>query len=458
MSSPWKACDIRGVFPDEVSPDLFRRLGSSVGSLLPGGARVLVAGDHRISTPQLKAALAEGLLGAGSQVLDAGQIPTPIAYFAHQRWNTGAVMIVTASHNPPDYNGLKMMIGTLPPTPEDFHQLRARVEEGGFRQHQGGAETIDPVPAYKAHVLERWKHLRRPEALAVVLDAGNGAWSELASDLFAGLGFRAHPLFCKIDGTFPKRSPDCSRPVNLGDLRNEVLRTGAQFGVAWDGDGDRVAFVDDAGSVVTTDEVSALMVREMVPREPGAKVIYDVKLSELVPRVVTDCRGVPVMERSGHAFIKRAMIGHNALFGCEVSGHYFFRELKGGDDGLFASLFMAEVLASHGLPLSKLRQTLPPFFATPDLRIPAGLVSYGEIVERLYSKFPGAKDTRLDGIRLETKENIVLVRKSVTEPVVTMRLEGRTKDSFRELLDVVLNALPEAAGEITKQIDQSGEV
>lgn len=458
MSSPWKACDIRGVFPDEVSPDLLWRLGRSVGTLLPVGARVLVAGDHRISTPQLKAALAQGLLEAGSHVLDAGQIPTPIAYFAHERCNTGAVMIVTASHNPPDHNGLKMMIGKLPPTPEDFHQLRARVEEGGFRQHRGGAETIDPVPAYKAYVLERWKPLRRPESLEVVLDAGNGAWSELASDLFAALGFRAHPLFCKIDGTFPSRSPDCARPVNLRDLRNEVLRTGARFGVAWDGDGDRVAFVDDAGSVVTTDEVSALMAREILPREPGAKVIYDLKLSELVPRVVSDYRGVPVMERSGHAFIKRAMVRHNALFGCEVSGHYFFRELNGGDDGLFASLFMAELLASHDLPLSKLRQTLPPFFATPDLRIPLGLVSYGEMVERLYSKFPGAKDSKLDGIRLETKENVVLVRESVTEPVVTMRLEARTRDSFQELLGVVLNALPEAAGEITKQIDQSGEV
>jgi phosphomannomutase len=367
-------------------------------------------------------------------------------------------MIVTASHNPADHNGLKMMIGALPPTPEDFHQLRARLEKGGFRQHQGGAEIIDPVPTYKAHVLERWKHLRHPGGLAVVLDAGNGAWSDLASALFATLGFHVHPLFCKIDGTFPNRSPDCSRPINLGDLRSEVLRTGVQFGVAWDGDGDRVAFVDDAGSVVTTDEVSALMVREMVPREPGAKVIYDLKLSELVPHAVTDCLGVPVMERSGYAFIKRAMIGHNALLGCEASGHYFFRELYGGDDGLFASLLMAELLTSHGLPLSKLRQTLPPFFITPDLRIPAGLVSYGEIVERLYSNFPGAKGTKLDGIRLETKQGIVLVRKSVTEPVVTMRLEGRTEDSFRELLDVVLNSLPKAAGEITKQIDQSAEV
>lgn len=455
MISPWKACDIRGVFPDMVSPDLFRRVGGSVGSLLPVGARILLAGDHRISTPQLKSELAEGLLGAGSHVLDAGQIPTPIAYFSHHLWNSDAVMIVTASHNPPDHNGLKMMIGALPPTPASFRRLRARVEAGGFRQHLGKVAVVDPVPDYKAHVLERWRHLGRPPSFAVVLDAGNGAWSELAPDLFSALGIRVHPLFCKVDGNFQNRSPDCSRPRNLTHLRNEVLRTGAHFGIAWDGDGDRVAFVDDAGSVLTADEVSALMVRELVPREPCAKVIYDLKLSVMVSRVVTDCGGVPVIERSGHAFIKRTMIERNALFGCEASGHYFFRELKGGDDGLFASLFMAEVLASHGLSLSKLRQTLPPFFASPELRIPSDLVSYREIAERVRSKFPWAKDTKLDGTRLQTEEGVVLIRKSVTESVVTMRLEGRTKDSLRKLLDVVLDALPEAAGNIAKQIDQS---
>jgi len=457
MSDPWKACDIRGVFPADVSPDLFRRLGASVGSILPVGARVLVAGDQRVSTPQLKAALMEGLQGAGSWVLDTGQIPTSIAYFAHREWKTDAVMIVTASHNPPDYNGLKLMLGELPPTVQGFHHLRLRVERGEFRQCKGGFEAIDPVPTYIDRVLERWNHLKGSGDMAVVLDGGNGAWSELAPELFVSLGLRVYPLFCKIDGTFPNRPADCARPNNLTGLRKEVVRTGAQLGVAWDGDGDRVAFVDGSGSVVSTDEVSALMIRELVPREKGATVVYDIKLSDMIRHAVTECGGVPVMERSGHAFIKRTMIIHNGLFGCEVSGHYFFRELGGGDDGLFAALFMAELVQRRGLSLRDLRKTLAPFFATPDLRIPSSVVSYAEVVTRLRDLFPNSRVTALDGFRWETKDGFILARESVTEPLVTMRLEGRGQDSLHRLVDMCLETLPEAADDISRQIDQGRE-
>lgn len=378
MSDPWKACDLRGIFPTEVSPDLLRRLGAAVGSLLPVGARVIVAGDFRISTPQLKEALIEGLIGSGSLVLDAGQIPTSIAYFAHRQWNTDAVMIVTASHNPSDHNGLKLNIRDLPPTPGDFRQLRIQVEKGHFRQHRGKAEPFDVIPAYRAHVLERWKHLPRPNSIPVVLDAGSGTWSELAPELFGTLGYFVHPLFCKIDGNLPNRLPDCARPNNLAELRKVVLRTRAELGVAWDGDGDCVAFVDSSGSFVTTDEISALMIRELVSREPGATVVYDIKLAQLVRQTVIGCGGVPIMERSGHAFIKRAMVAYKGLFGCEASGHYFFRELGGGDDGLFAALFMAEIVGRSGRSLANLRETLP-FFCHPgsahpvqNSRIPGG--------------------------------------------------------------------------------------
>ncbi len=452
MSNPWKACDIRGIFPDEVSADLLMRLGASVGTLLPTGARVLVAGDFRTSTPLLKAALIEGLQQAGICVLDAGQIPTSVAYFAHLQLKTAAVVIVTASHNPPEYNGVKLMVGEMPPTPEDFRRLRALVQRGGSRQYVGRVETVDPIPAYRVHVLNRWSHLLRSRGAALVLDAGNGAWSRLAPELFAALGFRVHPLFCKIDGTFPSRPPDCARPHNLSDLKNKVLRTAAQLGIAWDGDGDRVAFVDSSGSVVSTDEVSALMIRELVARDRGAKVIYDIKLSHLVRQTVIDCGGDPIMERSGHTFIKRCMIMQNALFGCEVSGHYFFRELAGGDDGLFAALFMAELITKSGLALTELRRTLPPFYATPDLRIPARVLCYGEIVARLRSQFVGAHETELDGVRLETPDGVVLIRESVTEPVVTMRLEGRCQDSLRQLISISMKTLPEAAREISQQI------
>ncbi len=457
MSDPWKACDIRGVFPDDVSPDLLWRLGASVGSALPMGARVLVAGDYRVSTPQLKAALIESLQGAGTWVLDAGQIPTSIAYFAHRKWKTDAVMIVTASHNPPGYNGLKLMLGKLPPTPEDFRQLRRKVEQGDFRKHKGGLEAIEPVPAYKDQVVERWKHLKRDDGISVVLDAGNGAWSGLGPELFLSLGFRVYPLFCIIDGSFPSRSPDCAKPESLKALRKEVVRTGAQLGIAWDGDGDRVALVDGTGSVVSTDQASILMIRDLVPREAGAKVVYEIKLSDRVRQAVADCGGIPVMERSGHAFIKRTMIAEHGLFGCEVSGHYFFRELGGGDDGLFAALWMTDLLQRSGHSLAELRKTLPPLFVTPDLRLPASVIQYSELVGRLRNMFPGSRETTVDGIRFETSEGYVLARESVTEPLVTLRLEGRTQDSLNRLVESCLKSFPQAAEEISKQIGQARE-
>jgi len=452
VSTPWKACDIRGVYSREVSAELFRRVGASVGSTLPLGARVVVAGDVRLSTPKLKAALTEGLLGSGIHVLDAGQIPTSVAYFAHLRCKTDAVLIVTASHNASDYNGLKLMLGQLPPTPDDFDRLRELTERGIYRRQHGKVDSLDPVPAYKACVMERWKHLGEPNGMGVVLDAGNGAWSELAPPLFEELGFRVHRLFCEIDGMFPHRSPDCAQPGSLGPLRKEVIRTGAHVGIAWDGDGDRVAFVDGSGSIVSTDEVSALMIRELVPREPEAKVVYDIKISDVVRQTVLACGGLPIMERSGHSFIKRTMLEQNGLFGCEVSGHYFFRELHGGDDGLFAAFMMTELVRRHDISLADLRRTLPPFYVTPDLRFPAYKLSFGGIVSRLRRLLDSEREATIDGLRIQTPDGYVLVRESVTEPLVTMRVEGFSENSLSRLIQACLQALPEVSKEIADQI------
>jgi phosphomannomutase len=399
-------------------------------------------------------ALTDGLVASGSHVLDAGQIPTPVAHLAHRHWKTEAVLIVTASHNPPDYNGLKLMRGELPPTPEDFDRLRHQVEGGNFRLERGQVEKIDPVPAYKAWIMERWRHLRRSAGIVVVLDAGNGAWSELAPVIFEDLGFQVHRLFCTIDGTFPNRCPDCARPGSLMALKNEVVSTSARLGIAWDGDGDRVAFVDGSGSWASPDEVSALMIRELVPQEPGAVVVYDLKLADIVRQSALACGGRPIAERSGHAFIKRTMLEQQALFGCEVSGHYFFRELHGGDDGLFASLLMADLLRRSGRSLAELRQTLPPFYVTPDLRIPLNLLNYAEVVSRLRRVFANSPESTLDGIRWETPEGYVLARESVTEPVVTVRLEALHEDGLHQLIGLCLEALPEAGGEILRQIEE----
>jgi len=449
--NPWKACDIRGLFPEEISPELFRLIGHGVASGMPAGAKILIAGDFRASTPVLKNALMEGLIGSGSHVLDAGQIPTPIAYFGHQHFGTDAVVIVTASHNPPAYNGLKLMVGDLPPGPDDFAQLRRRVGKGAFRSAQGSREELDPVPAYRQWITARWRNLAQAGRPAVVLDAGNGAWSDLGPRIFEELGIPFHRLYCDVEGTYPNRSPDCARPAALQALKSEVVKTHSQLGIAWDGDGDRVAFMDETGSFVTSDEVSALLIRRLLANHAGARVVFDIKLSSLVRRTVLACGGVPLMERSGHAFIKRKMIEEKCLFGCEASGHYFYQELRGGDDGLFSALLMTDLVAGAG-SLHELRRSLAPGFVTPDLRLPATVLPYDEFVRRLRQLFHSARETTIDGLRIETPEGSLLVRESVTEPVVTLRLEGSSAEALGKLIAACHAAFPEVSSEIARQI------
>lgn len=453
MMSPYKACDLRGIFPTQVSPGLFRLVGMSVASMLPVGSRVFIAGDYRHSTPPLKEALAEGLMASGAHVLDLGRVATPIAYFAYREWKGDAVLIVTGSHNPRDHNGLKLVLGNLPPTPGDIDELRQRTEQGLHRRARGIVEDFNPVPAYRNWILERWGKIRGPSSTPVVLDAGNGVWSELAPSIFESLGFKVCRLFCEIDGGFPSRSPDSARPASLSPLKREVQRCNAGLGIAWDGDGDRVAFVDETASIISPDEISVLLIRHLLPGHAGARIVYDIKLSIAVRQVILECGGTPLVERSGHAFISRRMILDDCLLGCEASGHYFFRELRGGDDGLFTALLMTETAIRLG-HLGRLRKSLPSFFITPDLRLPAKRLKYNEVIDRCRTVLRPAKETCMDGLRMETSDGFVLIRESITEPVITMRLEGFSEDSLRRLIETCRNALPEVSEEITGQIQE----
>jgi phosphomannomutase len=451
MTSPWKACDIRGSCPDEVNSDLLLQIGQAVASILPAGSRVVTAGDFRTTTPLLKRALVTGLMRGGIHVLDAGLIPTPVAYFAHQHWQSEAVLIVTASHNPAHCNGLKLMVGQSPPTPPELEILRQIAETKAFHETAGRLERIDPVPLYREWILRRWAETEKTRPLEVVLDAGNGAWSEIAPNIFETLGFRVHRLFCEIDGRFPNRPPDSARPRNLIALGRAVEERGAQLGIAWDGDGDRVTFADETGTLVTADELSILLVRYMLSKQSSAKVVLDIKLSDVVRRTVVECGGFPIMERSGHTFVKRRMIQEACLLGCEISGHYFFRELNGGDDGLFTALFVSEMVRRNG-SLYRQRQTAPPIYVTPDLRLPISSLSFDTVVSRLREEFQNAADNTLDGLRLETTDGFVLIRESVTESAVTMRLEGFSGSALDRLVATCTRLFPEVAADLENQM------
>lgn len=451
----WKACDIRGLFPTDINPGTFEDIGRFIRVLLPKNGRVTTAGDFRVSTPDLKAALVRGLVEAGVSVLDAGQLPTPIAYFAHHHWGTDAVLVVTASHNPAEYNGLKLMLGFSPPSEEDLRRLRRAVEEKRFTTplRAGSVEPRDPVPLYNSWMKQRWQHLRLNKTLRLVLDAGNGAWSSLAPPIFENLGFSVHPLFCEADGHFPNRAPDSARAANLTRLRSEIKTLQADVGIAWDGDGDRVAFLDNRGTFVSADEISMMMARKLLTGRPGEKVAYDIKLSDMFRKIVLELSGIPLVERSGHTFLKRRVIDDHCLFGCEVSGHYFFRELRGGDDGVFAALHVLELL-QNGKRFDELRQELPRLHVTPDLRLTISGDLYDSIIERLRKRLKPSAELAIDGLRMETADGFILVRRSVTEPAITIRIEGHTDDSLRDLIDTCSSALSEFSETIRTQIQE----
>jgi phosphomannomutase len=486
-TDPWKPCDLRGFFPAPVSEDLFRRVGAAIGSELAVGQNVVVGGDFRLSTPALKAALIEGLASTGICIVDVGQAPTPIVYFAAQRMEAAAVFIVTASHNPGTQNGLKWAIRGYPPSPADIARIRARVASGErhragaaladsgnstrpaapgsvvprvseeFQAASGAVEKADPIPAYRAWMLSRWRDLPARTFGRIVLDAGNGAWSVLAPEIFCELGFEVECLYCEPDGRFPNRPPDCARTKNLGALRAAVIAGNARLGIAWDGDGDRTAFIDETGTHVSPDEISILFLRNvLIDAPPREHVVCDIKLSHAVHRAVLAAGGRPFPERSGHAFIRRRLLEFGALLGLDACGHYFFREAGWRDDGLYSALFLIGILGSAG-SLAEARRSVGGLFSTPELRLPISILSYSAILDRLRLAFPDARESRVDGLRLMVQDGVILARESTTEPVVSLRIEGFSSAGYEKLVDICLSSLSEGDALLRTQIAEAGQ-
>ena len=456
-SDPWKPCDLRGVFPDAVSTELFRDIGGAIGTMLPPSSRVVVAGDFRLSTPALKHALAEGLLATGVDVLDAGQGPTPLAYFTASRVNADAVLIVTASHNPASHNGLKLMLGSSPTTPEQLAKIRALTIKRAFRPGSGHREEINLLQDYERTLMKRWNHLHANGPGQVVLDAGNGAWSEIAPEIFRRLGFDVTCISCVIDGNFPDRSPDCSRASNLTRLSGAVAEQPDSIGIAWDGDGDRVAFVDEEGIFVSPDEIAILLTHAVLEEQDktgsaNRRIVVDIKSSDLVRRAIEQLRGIPLLERTGHAFMRGRMVVEQALMGLDACGHYFFEELNGGDDGLFAALFILDLLQQKGLSLAQLRRGLPQIFAMPELRIPTESLTFSRAVDALTAAFPEAGILKIDGLRFTLKDGVVLVRESGTEAVLSLRIEGFDARSHERILAQCMLSLPEVAAQVHREL------
>ena len=452
--SIFKDCDIRGVVPEEFQEEKAYLIGRAFASLLPAESSIVVGGDVRIHTPSLREALIQGVMESGGKVEDIGIVPTPLFYFAIDYLKAQGGLMVTASHNPPQYNGIKIAWENRPPRSQDLKLLAQKVEENDFR--------FSPVTVRTKRALED-EYLRflmnllpsPQKPLQVVVDCGNGSYSYLAPYLLEKLGYQVIPLFCEPDGRFPNRPPNPSQPENLKHLSSVVVSTSATAGIAFDGDGDRVVFVSNDGTVLEGEYGMIFFIREHLTRFPAPqKFIYDFKCSSVVAQEIQKIGGIPIPERSGHAYIKNRLIQEKALMAGELSGHYFFQELK-RDDGLYAAGLFLFYLSTMSLSLSDYLKTFPSFATTPDIRIP---IKGREKLLALLAEAPlEGQISRQDGLRVTWEDGWALIRPSVTEPMYTLRFEGKTKEDLPHLVHRLLYAFPEIEEEVLQKINPKKE-
>jgi len=438
--SIFKACDIRGRYGVGLDPAIALAVGRAVGSLLTGKA-VVVGGDLRPSTDPLRGALTEGLVAAGCRVIDVGVLPTPAFYFAKDHLNADGGIMVTGSHNPPGDNGFKVSLGKQAITETDIREIRRRVERADFVTGDGSLTRADVGAAYEDFLKQRFP--RRAGGPRIVVDPGNGCYAHIAPRVLRDRGYDVVELNCEPDGRFPNRSPDPAVAENLKVLAEVVLHEKADLGVAYDGDGDRVVFVDQRGRIVESDIAVVLYARPALKVRPGV-VVYDIKCSGVVADQVREAGGTPVMEKSGHAFIRGTLLKTNAVLGGEISGHFFFGEL-GRDDGLYATLLMLDIVHAEGRSLAALSDSVPRYFITPDLRLPCSPEQANAALAALEATFrdkPACEVTTLDGVRVAFADGWALARPSVTEPLLTMRFEARSAARLEEIQRTVRELVP----------------
>lgn len=437
--SIYKECDIRGIYGEEFTEKDAFLIGQAIGTKL-NGEIVLVSGDVRPSTPLLKEHLIEGLRVAGADVTDLGMLPTPAFYYAVTQLQCGGGVTVTASHNPYQYNGFKLIFGKHPVGAEDIQQIRGMVEKGIFSTGKGTLSNYDILPSYRQSMRKFFP--KSSQGLSLVVDGCNGAMSELGPELLAAAGHRVYDLFPGFDGTFPNRDPNPAVSSNLKALQQAVLVKKADMGIAFDGDGDRVVFVDNLGRVLSSERSLVIFIREYLMGKP-APVVYDIKSSSVVKDAVLASGGESLQERSGHAFIKRRFLDHKAALAGEISGHFFFAEL-GYDDGLYAALRMAEILRNVQTSLSDLADGIPQTLITPDLRFFCPYSERDTLLKDLETKAGAFPLSKMDGLRIELAGGWLLVRKSVTEEGMTLRAEARDADGMKQILRMASGWIPKA--------------
>lgn len=434
----FRAYDIRGVVTETLTPAAVEQIGRAFGTECKERdiPTVVVARDGRLSGPDLIKALSTGIQSTGVNVIDIGMVPTPVLYFATYHLNTGTGIMVTGSHNPPEYNGLKMVVGGDALFGDGITALHTRLVEDNLHTADtaGSLESQDILQDYLDRILGDVK-LARP--MSIAYDCGNGVAGAAAPQMFDALGCNSSSLFTEVDGNFPNHHPDPAKLENLEDLIAVVKENKHEVGLAFDGDGDRVGVVDDQGNVIWPDRQMVMFARDVLERNPGARIIYDVKCSKVLPAAIKEAGGEPDMWKTGHSFIKARIKETGALLGGEMSGHMFFKERwYGFDDALYAAARLLEILSKTDRPASEIFGEIPNSINTPELNVTLDRDgAQHEFVEKFVSgaNFEGATLTTIDGVRADYPDGWGLLRASNTTPSLVIRFEADTDEAMARI-------------------------
>lgn len=445
-ASNFKAYDIRGIVGKTIDEDFAEHLGRAFGSaaVAAGEKAVAVGRDGRLSGPSLVAALIRGLVSTGLDVVDIGAVTTPMLYYVaatRGKYGCNSGIQVTGSHNPKDYNGFKMVLAGRAIYGDEIQDLRRRIEKEDYVKAPGRAAAMDVLAEYSARIVGDCKLARK---MKVVVDSGNGIPGASAPGILRALGCEVQELYSEVDGDFPNHHPDPSKLENLADLIKRVKSTDAEIGLAFDGDGDRLGVVTKEGNVIFPDRQLMLFAIDVLDRNKGGTIIYDVKCTQRLAPVVREHGGKPLMWKTGHSLVKAKLKETKAPLAGEMSGHIFFSERwYGFDDATYTAARLLEILSRSKNP-SKVLNELPTSFSTPELNVPCAEGEPKEIVEKLLAtaQFPGAKEIiKIDGLRAEYEDGFGLIRSSNTTPVLVLRFEGHTEAAMHRIEKQFMDAL-----------------
>jgi phosphomannomutase / phosphoglucomutase len=449
--SIFKAYDIRGIVGQTLNADVARQIGQSFGTvaLTKGQTSVVIGRDGRLSGPELSAALAAGLQSVGIDVIDLGVVATPMVYFGTHILDTQSGIMVTGSHNPPDYNGFKMVLAGEAIYGDTIQALYKVILKNAFVAGAGSYRTYDIRQEYLARIVDDIK-LQRPMKIAV--DCGNGVAGAFAGELYRALGCEVTELFCEVDGTFPNHHPDPAHPENLQDLIHSLQGNHDEIGLAFDGDGDRLGVVTKDGQIIYPDRQLMLFAADVLTRHPGKEILYDVKCTRHLAPWIVERGGQPLMWKTGHSLVKAKLRETGAPLGGEMSGHVFFKDRwYGFDDGLYAGARLLELLSRVNDP-SAVLNALPQSTSTPELQLKLKEGENFALIEQLQTeaKFPDAQQIiTIDGLRVEYADGFGLMRSSNTTPVVVLRFEAESPQALeriqRQFRQVILAARSDVA-------------